>query len=153
MHARPWRTRIAIVIAAGLMAGLATGPSAAKLPPPTPEQEQAAAIKKAQADAQKEKEKQELASAMDRIAERWRARAAANNWQSYSPTSVSASAGFAASATQSSVSGQPGGQLGSAAAAAPVRSEKAGTAPRSADVKTNQPSGARVRDRIYPNER
>lgn len=107
----------------------------AKLPPPTPEQQQAAAAKKEAAAAQAAKEKQELAASMQRVADRWRSRAAAHGWDINPATPIAAPEGFKASETQSSASGQPGGKLGAAAADAPVRSEKAGTAPASADVK------------------
>jgi hypothetical protein len=108
----------------------------AKLPAPTSAQAEAAAAKKKQADAQAEKEKQELAATMDAIAARWRARAAANGWPTNPPTPVAAPAqALNAPATQSSPSGQPGGRQGSAALAAPVRSEKSGTAPPSEDMK------------------
>lgn len=107
----------------------------AKLPPPTPEQQQAAAEKKTASDARGAKEKQQLADAMDRIARQWRAKASAEGWESHPPTSVEAISGFAASETQSGPSGQPGGRQSKIEAEAPIRSEKAGTAPPSADVK------------------
>jgi hypothetical protein len=112
-----------------------TGMALAKLPPPTPEQAQAAEAKKAQADAQAEKEKRELAAAMEAVAARWRARAAANGWPTNPPTPVASVQGIAASEAQSSSSGQPGGRQGAAALQAPVRSEKSGTAEPSKDVK------------------
>jgi hypothetical protein len=124
---------------AALMAS-ASGIAIAKLPPPTPAQAQAAAEKKAQADAQAEKEKQELAASMDAIAARWRARAAANGWPAHPPTKVAVPVkALGAPAAQSSPSGQPGGRRGSAAIEAPIRSEKAGTAPPSEDVKKAPP--------------
>lgn len=131
MHAGIRSLHITLAIALASVWGVAV----AKLPPLTPEQQQAAAAKKAQAAAQAEKEKQELAASMDKIASRWRAKAAENGWKTNPPTQVQAIPGFNASATQSSPSGQPGGRLGSAAAEAPVRSEKAGTAVPSEDVK------------------
>ncbi|TFW32568.1 hypothetical protein [Massilia horti] len=84
----------------------------AALPPPTPEQAQAAAEKKAKADAQAQQEKQELLATMDTIAARWRSRAAVQGYTVHPPV-----------------------QLAAQSAPAPVRSEKLGTAPPSADVK------------------
>jgi hypothetical protein len=108
----------------------------AALPPPSPEQAQKAAAKKAQADAQAQKEKQELVATMDAIAARWRARAAKEGKPINPPVPVAAqTAALSAPAAGSAPAGQPGGKLGPAATAAPVRSEKAGTAPPSADVK------------------
>jgi hypothetical protein len=148
MRSPKWR-----LIAAVLLFSSAPGLALAKLPPLTPEQEQAAAAKKAQAAAQQEKEKQQLGESMDKIADRWRARAAKEGWKTQSPTAVSAPAGFDASAAQSSSSGQPGGKLGEDAAKAPMRSEKAGTAPPSEDVKTNKPAGRSIDKRIYNKEK
>jgi colicin import membrane protein len=108
-------------------------------PPANAKPNDAAANAKAQAD----KEKQELAAAMDRVAERWRRRAAAQGWTMHPPTPVASAAGFDASAQQSSASGQPGGRLGSAARDAPVRSEKRGTAPPSSDVKQKTSEAAK----------
>lgn len=125
-------------IAVGVLCATVAAVAAAKLPPPTPEQAQAAAAKKAQAAAQAEKEKQELAASMAQIAARWRSRAAEQGWTVHAPTPVEPVAGFKASETQSGASGQPGGRIGPAAQQeqAPIRSEKLGTAPPSADVKT-----------------
>lgn len=110
--------------------------SMSALPPPTPEQAKAAAAKKAQADAQAEKDKKELAASMEKISDRWRAKAATSGWQTYPPTPVAAPVkALDEPAKQSSPSGQPGGKMGSAADDAPKRSEKAGTAPPSEDVK------------------
>lgn len=117
-----------------LAAGIA-GVASARLPDPTPEQQAAAAAKKQQAAEQAEKEKKELAAAMDRIGAYWRKRAAEQGWKTHPPTQVQATAGITASGTQSGPSGQPGGKQGEAAAQMPVRSEKAGTAPPSEDVK------------------
>lgn len=127
------RARLPAIMA--MLVGLASIPATAKLPEPTPEQAQAAAEKKKQAAAQAEKEKAELAKSMDNIADRWRKRAAENGWETSPATPVAAVPGIEASGKQSSPSGQPGGRLGSAAAEAPVRSEKQGTAPPSPDVK------------------
>jgi hypothetical protein len=108
----------------------------AALPPPTPEQVQAQAAKKAAADAQAAKDKQELLASMDALTARWRSRAAAKGWKANPPTAVAAApAAVAAPANQTAPSGQPGGKLSGTGQAAPVSSEKAGTAPPSADVK------------------
>jgi len=101
----------------------------AALPAPTPAQQQAAAAKKAAADAQAAKDKQELAASMDAITARWRARAAAQGWKAHAPIAIAAAAPAAAPA------GQPDGKLTPAGAAAPIKSEKLGTAPPSTDVK------------------
>lgn len=77
---------------------------------------QSAEEKKAQAAAQAEKEKQELSASMDKIAAYWRSRAAANRWETHSPTAISAPAP-------------------SATGAPLIRSEKSGTAAPSEDVK------------------
>lgn len=137
MRASFARRHIAFAIVASLIGGVA----AAKLPSPTPEQQQAAEAKKQQAAAQTKKEKQELADAMEKVTSRWRTRADAQGWETHPPVPIAQGAGFDASAAQSSPSGQPGGQLGSAAAAAPIRSEKAGTAPPSEDVKNPAKKG------------
>lgn len=104
--------------------------AAAKLPPPTPQQQEAAAAKKAQAAAQSEKEKQELTASMDKLAARWRAKAAANGWKTHSPVAV-APAGSSGTAP----AGAPG------ATTTPVRSEKLGTAAPSEDVKNPAKKG------------
>jgi hypothetical protein len=119
-----------------IVAALASVASAA-LPPPTPAQAQAQAAKKAQADAQAERDKQELLAVMDALSARWRAKAIANGWKIHPPVPVLAQAGAVTA---------PAKQAGSAAAvAAPVTSEKYGTAPPSADVK-KAPSPAPVAD-------
>ncbi len=135
MQALPPAARRRCVILVAALASLASAPALARLPPLTPEQQQAAAVKKQQAAAQAEKEKQELAASMDKVAERWRARANANGWETHPPTPVAAVPGIKASETQATPAGQPGGRLGDAAANAPVRSEKLETAPPSGDVK------------------
>ncbi|WP_206732389.1 hypothetical protein [Janthinobacterium sp. 17J80-10] len=90
----------------------------------------AAAAKKAQAAAQAEKDKQALLASMDTVAGRWRSNATTHGRQVHAPTPIAApAAAVAAPTTQAGASGQPGGQMGSAAKAAPVTSEKAGTAP------------------------
>lgn len=114
-------------------------PAWAALPDPTPAQQEAAAAKKAAAAAKAEEEKKQLAASMESVAARWRERAESNGWPTHPPTPVAAIPGFNASANQTGPSGQPGGKLGAAAADAPVRSEKSGTAPRSEDVKKPTP--------------
>jgi colicin import membrane protein len=112
------------------------------LPPPSPNQAAAAAAKKAQADAQAQKEKQELLATMDAVAARWRSHAAQQGKRVAPPVPVGAqTAAVSAPATGAAPAGQPGGKLGPLAQAAPVRSEKAGTAPPSKDV-TPGPSKA-----------
>jgi colicin import membrane protein len=125
----------------------ASGVALAVLPPPTPAQAQAAAAKKAQADAQAQKDKAELTATMDALTARWRARAPGQGWQVHPPVAIAAPA--AATATPlagGGPAGQPDGKLGPAALAAPVRSEKLGTAPPSSDVKQGptkaEPRGA-----------
>jgi len=104
----------------------------AALPAPTPAQQQAAAAKKAAADAQAAKDKQELGAAMDAIVARWRTRAGAQGWKTHAPIAIAA----ASSPTQAAApAGQPDGKLTAAGAAAPIKSEKLGTAPPSTDVK------------------
>jgi hypothetical protein len=104
----------------------------AALPSPTPAQQEAAAAKKAAADAQAAKDKQELAATMDAIVARWRTRAGAQGWKTHAPVAIAA----AASPTQAAApAGQPDGKLTAAGAAAPIKSEKLGTAPPSTDVK------------------
>lgn len=112
--------RIIVAVALILPGLTAAGMASAKLPALTPEQQQAAAVKKEQAAAQAEKEKKDLAASMENIASRWRERAASNGWETH---------------PQVSTTGQPPGGAGNAAPAPPIRSEKAGTAPPSADVK------------------
>jgi hypothetical protein len=86
------------------------------LPPPTPAQQEAAAAKKAAADAQAAKDKALLAASVDAVTARWRARAAAQGWKTHAPIAIAAAAP-------------------AAGPAAPVKSEKLGTAPPSTDVK------------------
>lgn len=106
-----------------------TGQNAAQAAPAATPQD-AAAAKKAQAAAQAEKDKQALLASMDAVAGRWRSNASTHGRQVHAPTPIAAPAtAVAAPATQAGASGQPGGQMGSAAKAAPVTSEKAGTAP------------------------
>lgn len=107
-----------------------------KLPAPTPAQAQVAAEKKAQAQAQADKDKQALLASMDALSSRWRSRAATEGWTVNAPVAVAAPvAALVQPNTQSSASGQPGGVMGAVAKAAPMTSEKSGTAAPSADVK------------------
>lgn len=123
------------LVTAAMAATLSLAASAA-LPPPTPEQKAEADAKKAKAAAQAEKDKQELSASMDAVTERWRKSAATRGWKTHPATPIaSASKEQDKPAAQTSASGQPGGKLGEAAAQAPIRSEKAGTAPPSEDVK------------------
>lgn len=108
----------------------------AKLPPPTPAQAQVAAEKKALAQAQADKEKQALAASMDALSARWRSRAATEGWAVKPAVSVAAPLpALMQPATQAGPAGQPGGVMGQAAQAAPIKSEKSGTAVPSEDVK------------------
>ena len=67
----------------------------AKLPPPTPQQVAEQAAKKAMADAEAAHGKQALEAAMDRIAARWRGRAAAQGWRRHAPTAIAVPAPMA----------------------------------------------------------
>jgi hypothetical protein len=108
----------------------------AALPAPTPAQQEAAAAKKAAADAQAAKDKQELSASMDAIAARWRARAGAQGWKTHAPVAIAAAPAAMGAPTQAAApAGQPDGKLTAAGAAAPIKSEKLGTAPPSTDVK------------------
>jgi colicin import membrane protein len=108
----------------------------ATLPPPSPAKAQEAAAKKAQADAQAAKDKQELLASMDSITARWRSRAASQGLRANPAVPVAAPGpAVTAPATGAAPAGQPGGQQGPAVQAMPIRSEKLGTAPPSADVK------------------
>jgi colicin import membrane protein len=122
---------------AALALALSAATAHAALPAPTPAQQQAAAAKKAAADAQAAKDKQELATAMDAIVARWRGRAAQQGWTTHAPVAIAAAAPAAAGAPAQGAApaGQPEGRLTPAGAAAPIRSEKLGSAPPSADVK------------------
>ena len=113
----------------GLLATLLAGSAAAALPAATPAQKEAAAEKTQLAADEATRQKQELAASMDQVAARWRARATAAGWDVHPATPVMPVPGIAASAMQA------GGQLGATAATTPLRSEKLGTAPPSADVK------------------
>lgn len=127
------------------LAGLCLAPLAhAKLPPPTPAQQEAAAKKKEQAKAEEARQKKALAERMDVVTERWRQRAAENDWPTHPPTAVEPVAGIDATTSQSSPSGQPGGKQGEAAGQKPVRSEKSGTAPPSPDAKPDNPVSIRA---------
>lgn len=133
-------TRIAArmpVLALVLASALAGTQAVAALPAPTPAQQQAAAAKKAQADAQAAKDKALLSASMDAVSARWRSRAAAQGWRTHPPVAIAAAAPAAinAPAEGRAPAGQPDGKLTPAGAAAPMRSEKHGTAPPSTDVK------------------
>jgi hypothetical protein len=120
----------------GCVAIAVSGLANATLPPPSPAQAQEAAAKKAKADAQAAKDKQELLATMDSITARWRSRAASQGLHTNPPVAVAApTPAVNAPATGAAPAGQPGGTPGPAAQAAPIRSEKLGTAPPSADVK------------------
>jgi Tfp pilus assembly protein PilV len=108
------------------------GTAFAKLPPPTPAQEQAAAEKKAQADAQAEQQKKELTAAMDRVTTHWRERAAKNGWKAHPAVPAAGAAGADAKKDEAKQAATP-----------PIRSEKAGTAPPSRDVKPDNPVSIR----------
>jgi len=116
---------------AALSLALSAAAVHAALPPPTPAQQEAAAAKKAAADAQAAKDKASLAASMDAISARWRSRASAQGWKTHAPVAIAAAAPAAATAP----AGQPDGKLTPAGAAAPIKSEKLGTAPPSTDVK------------------
>ncbi|GIZ50244.1 hypothetical protein [Noviherbaspirillum aridicola] len=122
MHDIMQRYRIAL----GLACALVSGAALAKLPALTPEQQQAAEEKKQAAAAQAEREKKELAASMDSVADHWRKRAAENGWQVH-PQQPAGGAAAKPQATQTP-------QM-------PVRSEKAGTAPPSEDVKNPAEKG------------
>lgn len=112
-----------IGLLAGFLCALAGNSAYAKLPALTPEQQQAAEAKKQAAAALAEKEKEELASSMEHISERWRTRAGNHGWEVHPQVS-------------------PGsGQSTGAAPGIPVRSEKAGTAPPSGDIKNPAEKG------------
>ncbi|MCS0580534.1 hypothetical protein NX784_02925 [Massilia pinisoli] len=126
------RSKVARVALAVLTLACAAATAHAALPAPTPAQQQAAAAKKAAADAQAAKDKQELGASMDAIVARWRARAGAQGWKTHAPVAIAA----ASSPTHAAApAGQPDGKLTAAGAAAPIKSEKLGTAPPSTDVK------------------
>ena len=125
---------------AALALALSAATAHAALPPPTPAQQEAAAAKKAAADAQAAKDKASLAASMDAIAARWRGRAAAQGWKTHAPVAIAAAAPAAIGgpAQVAAPAGQPEGKLTPAGAAAPIKSEKHGTAPPSTDVKAGQ---------------
>lgn len=126
--------RTSQILAAALLCTAARF-AAAALPPPSPAQAQAAAAKKAAADAQAQKDKEALLAAMDRIAARYRAYALAQGRKTNPPVAVAAApAALSAPAAAAGPTAQPGGTLGPAVQV-PQRTEKAGTAAPSADVK------------------
>jgi colicin import membrane protein len=122
---------------AALALALSAAAAHAALPQPTPAQQEAAAAKKAAADAQAAQDKASLAASMDAIAARWRGRASAQGWKTHAPVAIAAApaAAIGAPAQGAAPAGQPEGKLTPAGAAAPIKSEKLGTAPPSADVK------------------
>ena len=154
-----YTTIASLLLATGLLAGGAQ----AALPKPTPAQQQAAADKKAKADAQAAKDKESLAASMDGVAAHWRSRAAQQGWKTHPPVAIAAAppaaaapgaavpavtgavAASAAPVTGAAPAGQPAGQLTPTGAAAPIKSEKLGTAAPSTDVK-KAPTQAQPRD-------
>jgi hypothetical protein len=146
-------TKRALLAASLLAAGLLAGTANAGLPPPSPAAQQAAAAKKAEADAQAAKDKQSLAASMDAVSAHWRSQAAQKGWKTHPAVAIAAApapgaapaagAGAGAGAASGSTAavmgaapaGQPEGKLTAAGAAAPIKSEKLGTAPPSTDVK------------------
>lgn len=118
-----------------LMLALA-GSAFATLPPPTPAEAEAQAAKKAAADAQAAKSKEALLAKMDALTASWRAKAPGKGLKVNAPTPLPAPvAALTAPANQSAPSGQPDGKLTATGAAAPLTSEKSGTAVASKDVK------------------
>jgi colicin import membrane protein len=74
------------------------------------------------------------------VAARWRTRAGAQGWKTHAPVAIAVAAPAApaaagAPAAGAAPAGQPEGKLTPAGAAAPIKSEKLGTAPPSTDVK------------------
>lgn len=125
-----------LLIALALVCAAWSGAAGAKLPPPTAAEAQAQAAKKAAADAQAEKDKQALLARMDALTAAWRGKAGEKGWKLNAPTPLPAPvAALTAPATQSAPSGQPDGKLTATGAAAPMTSEKSGTAAPSKDVK------------------
>lgn len=123
---RPMRHFLKPIAALALLA--TSSLAAASLPPPTPAQAAAAAAKKAAADAQAAKDKQELTASMDAVTARWRSRAAQQGWHT-NPAVAIAAAPAGATPPAAGASPQP------SAPPMPIKSEKAGTAPPSTDVK------------------
>ncbi|TFW09756.1 hypothetical protein E4K72_04365 [Oxalobacteraceae bacterium OM1] len=115
---------------------LAAGATHAALPAPTPEAQQAAAKKKADADAQAAKEKEQLGASMEKVAGYWRERASSSGWQTHPPVAVAAAQAGQSGTPQSSKPPEATQQP-------PIRSEKAGTAPPSRDVKPDNPISVR----------
>lgn len=118
-----------------LMLALA-GSAFATLPKPTPAEAEAQAAKKAAADAQAAKDKEALLAKMDALTAAWRAKAPSKGLKVNAPTPLPAPvAALTAPALQSAPSGQPQGVMTATGAAAPITSEKSGTAVASKDVK------------------
>ena len=122
------------IVAAALALAAAQAVHAA-LPPPTPAQQQAAAAKKAKDDAQAAQDKQALTASMDAVAAHYRARAAAQGWKTHPPVAIAAAAPATAAGAAGAAGAASTPQAGQAGASLPIRSEKLGTAPPSADVK------------------
>lgn len=113
-----------------------SGTALATLPKPTPAEAEAQAAKKAAADAQAAKDKEALLAKMDALTASWRAKAPSKGLKVNPPTPLPAPvAAVTAPATQSGANGQPNGVMTAAGAAAPMTSEKSGTAVASKDVK------------------
>jgi hypothetical protein len=140
-----------LLLAAGLMLA---GSALATLPKPTPAQAEAAAAKKADADAKAAKEKEALLATMDKVSDRWKSRAASEGWKIkppvVAPGSVSINAAPGVETVAAGGPPVPGATPLSPhalnAANLPVKTEKAGTAIASEDVKkkpsTSLPRGA-----------
>jgi colicin import membrane protein len=147
-------TKVALQVAGLVAAGLLAGAAQAGLPPPSPAAQQAAAAKKAEADAQAAKDKQSLAASMDAVSAHWRSQAGQKGWKTHPPVAIAAApapapaagaapavgaapaaGGSSAAVMGAAPAGQPDGKLTAAGAAAPIKSEKLGTAPPSKDVK------------------
>lgn len=127
---RPMRHYLNPIAALALLA--ASSLAAASLPPPTPAQAAAAAAKKAAADAQAAKDKQELTASMDAITARWRSRAAQQGWHTNPAVAIAAAPAPASPGATPPAAG-PSPQPSTPPM--PIKSEKAGTAPPSTDVK------------------
>lgn len=111
----------------GVVGDAAQAAAAARSAPASAPAPAAAASSPAEsaAAAAAQREASQLAAAMDAVAERWRGRAAQNQWPVHPPTPVAPGPGIAAQV-----------RPGAPASAPPVHSEKSGTAPPSEDVKT-----------------
>jgi colicin import membrane protein len=78
---------------------------------------------------------------MDAVSAHWRSRAAQQGWKTHPAVAIAAApgagsgSGLSGPITGAGPAGQPAGQLTQTGASLPIRSEKLGTAPPSADVK------------------